>query len=113
MDQRARRRPSKSLEAVEEALHAVSEVVEGPIERQRHFPARVAGNDRLEALGHNGLDDLVRVVTRVSDEGSAAHVLKQRFCHRNVMLLAGRYLDVEGAALCVGDRVDLRGDAAT
>jgi hypothetical protein len=70
------------------------------------LPRRVHGDDGLHSARPNRLDDVVRVVARVSNQRIASCVFNQVLRLHRIMLLAGRQNDVERFACCRRDRMD-------
>jgi hypothetical protein len=102
-----------ALDPMKEALDAVPNRVELLVVATDGGACRVRRNDRLHAPGLDGLADLLRVVSRIADKGTALGLLDQRIGNRALMLLAWRQLDVKRPSSGVDDRVDLRRESTT
>jgi hypothetical protein len=99
--------PTETFQGVKKSLHVIPQAIKGLVECERFLSAGVAGYHRSEPLCLDGGDDLVGVVTGISDECLTLHVLQQVFSHGDVVLLARGYFNVEGPPLRVRYRVDL------
>ena len=109
----ASRKATTALEAMKQALDAVTNPIKLPVEPVLGRPRGMRGDHNPHPASGRRCPNAFRVVSRVADERSAVGVFEQRGCDRRFVSLASRQFDVDRAALGVRKGVDLRRESTT
>jgi len=109
----AGREPTTALEAVKQTLDAVTDPVKLLVEPMLGRPRGMRGDHNPHPASGRRCSNPFRVVSCVADERSAVGVFEQRGRDRRFVSLASRQFDVDRAALCVREGMDLRRESTT
>ena len=100
------------FELVEEALDAVSFLVEIDVVRPLQLSIALGRDDDLDATFCHPVDEMIGVVSLVGDSGLGVDVIDQVVGKGDVVALAGRTNQAQGEAERLGSGVDLGTQAA-
>lgn len=98
---------TKPLEGVEEALDEIPLAIQRANKAVLLFPLGLGVDDGFHLFRADRLDELVRVVARVANQGLSASVLKQLASRDHFVPLPLRERDVDRARFGVDDGMEL------
>jgi hypothetical protein len=99
---------SESLKVMEEALDAIAQPIEAPIQRSAPLATRVRMNDSSHSELTDTFPDPVAVVAGVTDESPSFGVNQHFLGNRGFVLLPGSHFDVEWLTARRCDGVNFR-----
>ncbi len=98
---------------MEEALDAVPNAVKSSVVASNHRARWIRRNDDLHATRRRRASNRLGVVSCIADERPALSMSQKTRRDSDLVLLAGRQLDVKRTSLAVDDGVDLRRESTT
>lgn len=104
---------SRTLEPMKETLNAVSNRIQPPVIAVNYRPRRVGWDHHFHATRRCRAANRLGVVASVADEGFALRMDEELWSDGDLVLLAGRQLDVKRASSAVDDGVDLRRESTS
>jgi len=103
---------AKMLEFVEEALDQVALTVEDEVARQRRCPSGMRRNHRGDLPFGEDVDEGVRIVCLVADQGGWVELCEQRLCVSKIVVLSWRKHQRDRIAQCVDQSVNFGAQSA-